>query len=175
MPKGRCTQCGAEFDRLEEESICPRCGTRPSARQAAAAERPREFGKYVILEEVNRGAMGIVYRAREKHLPREVALKVLIAGEHASEEQVRRFVREARAVARLRHPNIVPIHDIGEVEGKHYFTMDFVRGRSLAALIEEGTIAPARALDIVQLNPAALKIVVNAPTFSGQDIISPAL
>ncbi|MHC5056628.1 MAG: protein kinase domain-containing protein [Planctomycetota bacterium] len=110
----------------------------------------RDFGRYEILEEVSRGAMGIVYRARERRLGRVVALKVLLAGEHASEEQVGRFIREARAVARLRHPNIVPIHDVGEFEGLHYFTMDYIDGEPLSHLIARGEVDIRTSLDITE-------------------------
>jgi tRNA A-37 threonylcarbamoyl transferase component Bud32/tetratricopeptide (TPR) repeat protein len=113
-------------------------------------QAPKEFGRYEILAEINRGAMGIVYRAREKTLGRTVALKVLIAGEHASDEQVGRFIREAKAVARLRHPNIVPIHDVGEVDGRHYFTMDYVDGAPLSKLISNGKVDTRQALDIIE-------------------------
>ncbi|MHC5040477.1 MAG: protein kinase domain-containing protein, partial [Planctomycetota bacterium] len=86
----------------------------------------KTLGPYEILEEIGRGGMGVVYKAYHPQLKRTVALKVLIAGEDASEEAIKRFHREAEAVAKLgHHPNIVPVHDIG-VEGKiHYFAMHY--------------------------------------------------
>ena len=109
----------------------------------------RNFGDYEIIDEVGRGAMGIVYRAQQKELHREVALKVLLDGSHASGNQVARFFKEAQAAARLRHPNIVPIHDIGQFQGRHYYTMDFIYGKSLGKLVVEGVISIRRALDLV--------------------------
>jgi len=125
---------------------------RASAKGDPRSRRPsvRDFGRYEIIEEISRGAMGIVYRARERKLGRVVALKVLLAGEHASEEQVGRFIREARAVARLRHPNIVPVHDVGEFEGLHYFTMDYIDGEPLSRLIARGEVDIRTSLDIAE-------------------------
>lgn len=119
------------------------------------------FGDYEILKEINRGAMGIVYKARQKTLNRIVAIKVLIAGEHASKQQIARFRREALAIARLRHPNIVPVHEISEYRGKHYFTMDYISGASLSTLIKEGTIQPKRALQIITQLSDALQYAHN--------------
>ena len=86
------------------------------------------FGNYEIINEIARGATGIVYKARQKNLDRIVALKVLIAGETASEEQIKRFHQEARAVAKLRHPNIVPVYELGRrADGTLYYTMKVVR------------------------------------------------
>jgi tRNA A-37 threonylcarbamoyl transferase component Bud32 len=116
----------------------------------SAPLRCQEFGEYRIVEEVARGAMGIVYRAEQKRLGREVALKVMLTGEHSSEADVRRFTREAQALARLRHPNIVPIHDIGEVDGRHYFTMDFVEGQTLSQILQERELAVTEALHIIE-------------------------
>jgi len=110
--------------------------------------RGRKIGNYTILAEVSRGAMGVVYKARQHELDRIVAIKVLIAGEMATEAQVARFRREARAAAKLRHPAIVPIHEVGVFEGKHYYTMDFIEGRDLGSLIRERKITIRRALDI---------------------------
>ncbi len=111
--------------------------------------RGQEFGEYRIISEVARGAMGIVYRAEQKRLGREVALKVLLAGEHASDAEVRRFTREAQALARLKHPNIVPIYDIGEVGGRHFFTMDFVEGQTLSRVLSERQLTVTEALHII--------------------------
>ncbi len=97
-----------------------------------------QFGHYRIERELARGGMGIVYVAIDPALKRKVALKVMIAGETATDEAVRRFVREARAAGQLRHPNIVAVHDAGEVDGRHFFTMDLVDGKELSELIGAG-------------------------------------
>ncbi len=97
-----------------------------------------EFGHYRIERELARGGMGIVYVALDPALKRKIALKVMIAGETATDEAVRRFVREARAAGQLRHPNIVAVHDAGEVDGRHFFTMDLIAGKELSELIGAG-------------------------------------
>lgn len=121
------------------------------AARATAERGPhvgKAFGNYEILDEISRGSFGVVYRARQKGLNRPAALKVLLAGSHASKEAVSRFHREAQAVARLRHPNIVPIYDIGEVNGLPYFAMEFVDGVSLSALTARGPVSVSLALTL---------------------------
>jgi hypothetical protein len=90
------------------------------------------FGRYELLGEVNWGGMGIVYKAQDTLLGRVVALKMLKSGALAHADEVERFYREARAVARLRHPHIVSVYDFGQHEGLHYFTMEYVGGGTLA-------------------------------------------
>ncbi|MBA3685917.1 MAG: serine/threonine protein kinase, partial [Planctomycetes bacterium] len=101
------------------------------------------FGRYRIVRELARGGMGIVYEAEDPALRRTVALKVLIAGEGASSEAIARFAREARAAGQLRHPHIVAVHDAGEIDGQHYFTMDFIRGQELGPAAAKVDLAQA--------------------------------
>ncbi len=103
----------------------------------------KRFGDYELLTEIARGGMGVVYKARQLSLNRIVALKMILSGELASDEEVSRFQMEAESAAGLKHPNIVNIHDVGVEAGHHFFSMDYIDGRNLDELILENPL-PAR-------------------------------
>ena len=93
---------------------------------------PSSFGDYELLEEIGRGGMGVVYRARQRSLDRVVAIKMMAFGPNSNLDLVKRFRAEAVSAASLHHPNIVAIHEVGIQEDQHFFVMDYVEGRSLA-------------------------------------------
>ncbi len=111
---------------------------------------PNPFGPYEILETIASGGMGIVYRARHKQLDRIVALKVIKSGQFASPSELTRFRTEAQVVATLDHPNIVPVFDVGEFAGFHYFSMPLIVGKNLAELILERPLEPRDAAGIAR-------------------------
>ena len=108
------------------------------------------FGDYTIIDEVARGGMGVVYKARHSTLKRIVALKVLKAGDGASEEDIKRFMQEAKAAAILKHPNIVPIHNFNIHRGLHYFTMDYIAGTPLDQITEQGGLPLYKACELIR-------------------------
>src|SRR5262245_44623793 len=140
-----CAACGSSF-RLAGESTA-----------AYAGDGPRRLGKFELLEELGRGAFGTVYKARDPELDRVVAVKVPRAGELTGGEALDRFVREARSVARLRHPGLVPVYEVGQAERVPYLVSEFVRGVTLVDLLSARRPTAREAAEIVAAVADALQ------------------
>ncbi len=152
------------------QGLCPNClmavgiGTQPEPEGAASKTpppRPEElaahFPQLEILEVIGQGGMGVVYRARQRKLDRVVALKVLSRDAAKDPAFSERFNREARALARLNHPNIVTVHDFGEADGWFYLVMEYVDGADLRRVLQQGRLSPEEALRIVPVVCDALQ------------------
>jgi tetratricopeptide (TPR) repeat protein len=128
-------------------------GELPSGERTAASPESggaTRFGDYELLEQIGQGGMGVVYRARQRSLNREVALKMIPFGALAGEEALRRFRAEAEAAAQLQHPNIVAIHEVGERGGQHFFSMELIRGGTLADRLRPGPLPAREAATLLQ-------------------------
>ena len=156
---------------LPEPTICPTCGRARDWRGVCAhcvvasflepapapPDLPSRLGDYELIEEIGRGGMGAVWRARQEKLQRDVALKTVRGGVLAGAEARERFRREALAVARLRHPGIVAVHEVGEQDGELFLALEYVRGESLAQRLRAGPLPPRAAAQLAREVAAAVQ------------------
>ena len=160
-----CTECGAPIRDRATLGLCPACALRAALSLGGTqegfnleAELSRTVhGDYELLEEIGRGGMGVVFRARQKSLNRFVALKVLCGGVFADPSGRKRLLSEASAAARLRHPNIVAVHEAGELDGHAFYSMDFIPGRTLTEVSHSGPVSPNRAAEWLRKIAAAVQ------------------
>src|SRR4051794_32318344 len=132
-------------------TVYPTTVRAPEALPATTDHRALRLPGYEVLDELGRGGMGVVYRARQTGLNRLVALKMVLAGSHASAQDLIRLRLEAEALASLRHPNIVQVFEVGQDDGRPFFSMEFVEGGSLAARLRGRPLAPDEAARLLEV------------------------
>jgi len=168
-----CNECGAEISKLSPLGLCTRClfelglasdkplpdvsgeqqataSGRIACPPAVIAQPHRRFGDFELLEEIARGGMGIVWKARQISLNRIVAVKMILSGELARPEELTRFQAEAEAAGKLQHPHIVRIYGAGMVERQPYFAMDYIDGPNLATEVRDRPMGVLRAAECIK-------------------------
>src|SRR5262245_45614159 len=170
-----CAGCGAAVAMPSAEGLCQDCLAHDAARATShpaneetaapdvptvvttakdvlgAGKKPSDrFGDYELFEEIARGGMGVVYKARQISLNRIVAVKMILHARFNNAEFVQRFRVEAEAAANLHHSNIVAIYEIGQEEDQHYFSMEYVQGRDLASLVRDQPLPAKRAAQLTE-------------------------
>src|SRR6516164_7164592 len=145
-----CPHCRNPIERKDlptEEIVCPACGSSFRLERGTTIlqveTETRRLGRFELLAPVGIGAFGTVYKARDPELDRVVAIKVPRAGSLPGGEDLDRFLREARSVAQLRHPSIVPVYEVGQQDGVPFLVSDFVHGHTLADLLTARRPTPA--------------------------------
>ncbi len=119
-------------------------------------ELPATIGDYQLLAEIGRGGMGVVFRARQISLDREVAVKMILRGRLASDIDLSRFLAEASSTARLQHPNIVPVYEVGDIEGRPFFSMKFIDGETLGDKLADGPLPEREAAQLLAVIALAI-------------------